>query len=128
MPGLLFEAELPPEAKRPGVPRTGKTQTKSSEVNNGDPDENTTKDANDESAESGDPDSDSLVASQTTEDPIINIPLAIAKVYNLQVTGIPLVHLCYFNMFIDVKLSNFTLEIKETLTNFQKSFTLALLE
>jgi presenilin 1 len=77
MPGLLFEAELPPEAKRPGVPKPNNSaQTPRSETDT----EATYR---------------SMVNNRTDEplappsNPTVDIPLAIAKVYNLPVVAIP---------------------------------------
>lgn len=84
MPGLLFEADLPPEAKRPGVPR--KTPRRESQ-------EEATESHEDQMAQDtpvpSSPDNDSIAESQPAEDLTINIPLAIAKVYGLQIVGMP---------------------------------------
>jgi presenilin 1 len=81
MPGLLFEAELPPEAKRPGTPSAtprssaaASDRSKASTQNNG--------------GDATAPTDDHQSAS-TAPNPEIDIPLAIAKVYNLDVIGLP---------------------------------------
>eukprot|EP00339_Tiarina_fusa_P026239 CAMPEP_0117021934 /NCGR_PEP_ID=MMETSP0472-20121206/16538_1 /TAXON_ID=693140 ORGANISM="Tiarina fusus, Strain LIS" /NCGR_SAMPLE_ID=MMETSP0472 /ASSEMBLY_ACC=CAM_ASM_000603 /LENGTH=571 /DNA_ID=CAMNT_0004727647 /DNA_START=43 /DNA_END=1758 /DNA_ORIENTATION=- len=70
MPGLLYEADLPPEARRPGA----KKNTPAPERPAG---------RSDEGSEAG---SDS---GSTDSGPMIEVPLAVARVYNLPVLGIP---------------------------------------
>jgi len=87
MPGLLFEADLPPDVKRPGIP---KTQTGLSQ--------NSSRNQSEEESDDRPPSSRSArpvkangndTAELTDEDLTVNIPLAIAKVYNLPVISIP---------------------------------------
>lgn len=77
MPGLLFEAELPPEAKRPTTPAATSTPRRSS--SSGHP--------------SGTPSSRTTTATGQDRNAslprVIDIPLAIAKVYNLDVIALP---------------------------------------
>jgi len=67
MPGLLFEAELPPDAKRPSGPKTANTKSSNAPTQ-------------DEKS------SDPLRQDHPTN---ITIPLAIAKVYQLAVISVP---------------------------------------
>ena len=78
MPGLLFEAELPPEAKRPGVPRAQTTVSDSarSKQQVGD-------------TVSASPSADSQNSTATSSEPTVKIPLAIAKVYQLPIVSVP---------------------------------------
>jgi presenilin 1 len=88
MPGLLFEAELPAEAKRPGIPRSsssGRLSRSSSRSVNGDPQQRDSGTAP-EASPNALPSSQSLLPA---EGPTVNIPLAIAKVYNLKVISVP---------------------------------------
>ena len=99
MPGLLFEAELPSEAKRPGVPKAGSGLSSSSSRAGGGGGASatgggsTTAAATPPIATATTTDAASVApttaASLVPEGPIINIPLAIAKVYNLQVLDVP---------------------------------------
>jgi presenilin 1 len=73
MPGLLYEADLPPEARRPGGPRNKNSQASSNPT----PPQRV----------SGDDDSDHR---STDSNQAIEIPLAVARVYNLTVLSIPL--------------------------------------
>lgn len=86
MPGLLFEADLPPEAKRPGIPKapTGLSQQQSNQEEVASPTSN--------NAANGSRNGDRPTTLQQEaggECPTVNIPLAIAKVYNLEVVDIP---------------------------------------
>jgi presenilin 1 len=78
MPGLLYEAELPPEARRPGVPHSGCTG-----------DNNRNSSTVDSVSESRSEAGSSEARSYESEGPRIEIPLAVAQVYNLSVLGIP---------------------------------------
>lgn len=104
MPGLLYEAELPPEARRPGVPRgaQGSRQTnyggKQYGTNNSRTDNDNTDGvmasrADDNSEYSGVVDNRSADGTGTSsaddQGPLVEIPLAVAKVYNLPVLYIP---------------------------------------
>lgn len=95
MPGLLYEAELPPEARRPGVARgSGSKQTNYGGKQYG---SNARTSRNSRHSDEGDEGSDnsgvmdnrSADSSSIDEGPLIDIPLAVAKVYNLRVLGIP---------------------------------------
>lgn len=95
MPGLLYEAELPPEARRPGVPNlptparsrsdlaTLPTNTSTTETNDAialnrsSVDEDSARDGNDD---------DEVV--NELDDPTAEVPLAIARVYNLPLVGV----------------------------------------
>lgn len=69
MPGLLFEADLPPDAKRPGLPRTTTGASSNSSRHTSSSQKASRKDDQDK-----------------TE---LKIPLAIAKVYQLPVISVP---------------------------------------
>ena len=73
MPGLLFEAELPPEAKRPTTPAAASQRNGTGQLAASSSSRAKTDGA---SANAGLPS-------------VIDIPLAIAKVYNLDVIGLP---------------------------------------
>lgn len=95
MPGLLFEAELPPEAKRPSTP-SATTPRSSAGGNSGGSRSGASSVAN-KSRNSNAGQSDGAQPSQGAEGagpnstlpPVIDVPLAIAKVYNLDVIGLP---------------------------------------
>jgi presenilin 1 len=73
MPGLLFEADLPPEAKRPRTPasmRGSGTGTRASSM-------------------ASHVETEPVVNAAVTEERKVKIPLAIAKVYQLTVISIP---------------------------------------
>jgi Presenilin len=103
MPGLLFEAELPAEAKRPGAPKNSSGQLSRSSsrsvAGGGDPSQPPNNDAGTAAAEStaalpstrSNAEGSLLAAAATSpaEGPAVNIPLAIAKVYNLKVIAVP---------------------------------------
>lgn len=103
MPGLLYEAELPPEARRPGVPRGakgsrqtnyggkqyGSSNSRTSSSNQRASDGVMASRADDTSEHSGVMDNRSTDASGSEEGPLVDIPLAIAKVYNLPILFIP---------------------------------------
>jgi len=95
MPGLLYEAELPPEARRPGVARGagGSKQTNYGGKQYG---SNASTSRNSIQSADGDDGSDNSgvmdnrsADSSCDEGPLIDIPLAVAKVYNLPVLGVP---------------------------------------
>lgn len=104
MPGLLYEAELPPEARRPGIPRGGQgsrqtnyggkqygsnaSTSRNSRRSAGSDDDQIMANRDDGSVNSGVMDNRSEDGSGE-EGPLIDIPLAVAKVYNLQVLGVP---------------------------------------
>jgi presenilin 1 len=93
MPGLLFEAELPPEAKRPGgkKSRPDNSAETNSQVTSHQEGSGLVK-----STEQQDQVLDShtkpaqVARSSETQERVVQVPLAIAKVYNLSVIGIPL--------------------------------------
>ncbi|KAG7342281.1 presenilin [Nitzschia inconspicua] len=90
MPGLLYEAELPPEARRPGGPQRGRQNNND---NSNERNTNTDPSGNNESRDSDSgydavTDSRSEIGSET-EGPRIQVPLAVARVYNLPVIDIP---------------------------------------
>jgi presenilin 1 len=93
MPGLLFEAELPPEAKRPGgkKSRPDNSAETNSQVTSHQEGSGLVK-----STEQQDQVLDShtkpaqVTRSSETQERVVQVPLAIAKVYNLSVIGIPL--------------------------------------
>jgi len=100
MPGLLFEADLPPEAKRPGIPKTSTGLSSAQRSRSGSRDQSTAV-----SESGGVPAPSSVNASRTGRDgqasapgdnnktsllgPTVTIPLAIAKVYSLQIIAVP---------------------------------------
>jgi presenilin 1 len=71
MPGLLFEADLPPEAKRPSIPKTPTGNSSSS------------------SSRRGRSSSPTRASSVNGPSPRVRVPLAIAKVYQLAVLSVP---------------------------------------
>lgn len=88
MPGLLYEAELPPEAQRPGVP-SRRTRSDLEAIDN--PAEQSNL-----AAAAPDPVADDRSAGGTladeeegsgVDDPTVEIPLALARVYNLPIVG-----------------------------------------
>ncbi|KAI2503655.1 hypothetical protein MHU86_10779 [Fragilaria crotonensis] len=95
MPGLLYEAELPPEARRPGVPNLPTPARSRSDLATL-PANNTTTETNDaialnrssvdEDSESHGNDDDEVV--NELDDPTAEVPLAIARVYNLPLVGV----------------------------------------
>lgn len=74
MPGLLFEAELPPEAKRPGGSSRGRSQISTSSS---------------DAERSASPNSRAQQQGTPGESPRVKIPLAIARVYQLPVVSVP---------------------------------------
>jgi presenilin 1 len=106
MPGLLFEADLPAEAKRPGIPRTSNTTAAASRTAAGSDTRSQTGETHaappqPEAGLTEMPETTALsavgdtttapadTAVVVTEEPIVHIPLAIAKVYNLVVLAVP---------------------------------------
>jgi len=102
MPGLLYEAELPPEARRPGVPKAQRPQQRPprSDVAESDSPAAEEEDDNFSRESSGIGADRSTVPSvnpgqEQTEDnnsvpaaeegPVVELPLAIARVYNLPI-------------------------------------------
>lgn len=93
MPGLLYEAELPPEARRPGGGPRSNNNSNSNNTSGGQ--NNTDNAANDptngadavENARSFDPVEDAR--SETDAPPRLTLPLAVARVYNLPVVDVP---------------------------------------
>lgn len=78
----MYEAELPPEAQRPGVPRTR------SDVVNREPSQDTDAAANDAVMDDRSvltPDEPGPDDSVRVDAPTIEVPLAVAHVYNLEV-------------------------------------------
>jgi presenilin 1 len=71
MPGLLYEADLPPEARRPGTRNNSNTSAQSSAAR---PKEKT---------------GDGVIKRDEESESTMEIPLAIARVYNLPVLSIP---------------------------------------
>jgi presenilin 1 len=99
MPGLLYEAELPPEARRPGGPQRTRENNNNTSGNSersrsadaaSDDTRNTNNGTQDESANDYDAvmDNRSETGSES-EGPRIQLPLAVARVYNLSVVDIP---------------------------------------
>ena len=81
MPGLLYEADLPPEARRPGVPSSRSTTsatTSGSSINAASVSESRSEA---ETNETG--------STTATEGPRMELPLAVAQVYNLSVLDLP---------------------------------------
>jgi presenilin 1 len=101
MPGLLFEADLPPEAKRPGIPRsaTGMSQQSPSRSRSGTPTPSAAADPSgplspnsDLPAVSKDDGNSGIMDDRSRlagEGPVVKVPLAIARVYNLTVLAVP---------------------------------------
>jgi presenilin 1 len=102
MPGLLFEADLPPEAKRPGIPRTATglsqpspsarsrsaTPTPSAAVDPSGP----LSPKSDLAAVSKDDGNSGIMDDRSRnvgEGPVVKVPLAIARVYNLTIVSVP---------------------------------------
>lgn len=98
MPGLLYEAELPPEAQRPGVPNQARTRSDlepplqdqnlatAPEQAANDPVEDDRSVGGEAEASGTDAGEDSNESN--LDDPTIEIPLALARVYNLPIVGI----------------------------------------
>jgi presenilin 1 len=79
MPGLLYEADLPPEARRPGAARNNRSRQ---------PEQSSIQQASDE-PQSSDPGSGVWDNRSSDSAPRTEVPLAVARVYNLPVLGIP---------------------------------------
>jgi hypothetical protein len=101
MPGLLYEAELPPEARRPGGPQRTRENNNNTSGSGGERSRNPDEAANSDSqnshngteAESAN-DYDAVMDNRSetgsdSEGPRIQLPLAVARVYNLSVVDIP---------------------------------------
>lgn len=89
MPGLLYEAELPPEARRPGGPQRTR-ESDDDDNNEQDTSTNESVNENQESVSDYDAVTDNRSdAGDETEGPRIQLPLAVARVYNLNVVDIP---------------------------------------
>ena len=86
MPGLLYEAELPPEAQRPGVPRARSDVVVSSPTSQATQNTSTPDDLITDDRSVLTPDG-STADSVTIDAPTIEVPLAIALVYNLPLTS-----------------------------------------
>lgn len=98
-----FEAELPAEARRPGVPRGGKggskqtnyggkqygTNATSSRRSNASGDDSLANRDDNSDSNSGVMDDRSTDGASAQEGPLVDIPLAVAKVYNLPVLSVP---------------------------------------
>jgi presenilin 1 len=86
MPGLLYEAELPPEARRPGVPKNPGASSSNPLPTESPATQSTlrTRAAQEDEEGSGVWDNRS-----NESGPVIEIPLAVARVYNLTVLDIP---------------------------------------
>lgn len=91
MPGLLYEADLPPEARRPGVPSVGSSRNRN--INNsrssddgagGSINTASVSESHSEITESSN--TEGMIAG---EGPRMDLPLAIAQVYNLPVQDLP---------------------------------------
>jgi len=82
MPGLLYEAELPPEARRPGAPSTSQ--------NFGGANSSRSRSST-ESVNSARSEAESSAATSTSGGELrTELPLAVAQVYNLPVVDVPL--------------------------------------
>lgn len=101
MPGLLFEADLPSEAKRPGIPRTATGMSPAARSRSGTPTPSSAAPADptgplspksDLPAISKDDGNSGIMddrSRQAGEGPVVKVPLAIARVYNLTVVAVP---------------------------------------
>lgn len=85
MPGLLFEAELPKEATRPGVPKNASNITRRSQ-NSDDSMRNLINSGASTDSEDSQKQKTNAIP---TEGPTMKLPLAIAKVYSLKVIEVP---------------------------------------
>ena len=93
MPGLLYEAELPPEARRPGPQQPTRTRSDlATPARNASTAENTEDhialNRSEDESETQDDDDDEANARNDLDDPITEVPLAIARVYNLPLVGV----------------------------------------
>jgi presenilin 1 len=89
MPGLLYEAELPPEAHRPGVPqRRQRSDLEATPVHDPDPVPDVIADDRSSVVESVGPEEEELDEGEILTDITADIPLAIARVYNLPIVGV----------------------------------------
>jgi presenilin 1 len=90
MPGLLYEAELPPEARRPGGGRNNSNSNSGGANNTSGNDNAAGADADNSVTSDYDPVSSSRSTNgPETEGPRIQLPLAVARVYNLPVVDLP---------------------------------------
>uniref|UniRef100_A0A7S3P5N9 Presenilin n=1 Tax=Amphora coffeiformis TaxID=265554 RepID=A0A7S3P5N9_9STRA len=92
MPGLLFEAELPPEAKRPTTPSATTPRASSGTAAGSRAPSSTAGSRNRAGKSEGAPPVQGSQAAPPNSNisPVIDVPLAIAKVYNLDVIGLPI--------------------------------------
>jgi presenilin 1 len=92
MPGLLYEAELPPEARRPGGGPTARRSNNADTTNNNNNDnsgDRTTSASPSEDVSDGD-NYDPITDNRSeTEGLRMQLPLAVARVYNLAVVDVP---------------------------------------
>jgi hypothetical protein len=94
MPGLLYEADLPPEARRPGGPQRSRdndnTNTTNSNENTSTVNETPSATTKEEAGSDYDAVTDNRSETGSeTEGPRIQLPLAVARVYNLPVVDLP---------------------------------------
>jgi presenilin 1 len=94
MPGLLYEADLPPEARRPGGPQRSRdndnTNTTNSNENTSTVNETHSATTKEEAGSDYDAVTDNRSETGSeTEGPRIQLPLAVARVYNLPVVDLP---------------------------------------
>lgn len=89
MPGLLYEADLPPEARRPGVPSAGSSGNRNNnrDSSGGGADGSINTAAVSESR--SETESNNIGGMTAGEGPRMDLPLAVAQVYNLPVQDIP---------------------------------------
>jgi presenilin 1 len=84
MPGLLYEADLPPEARRPG-----RNRSNTSAATSGSQRSTASSAAQSTRQSSKDGDASHASNSNDAEGPVAFVPLAIARVYNLRVLAVP---------------------------------------
>lgn len=95
MPGLLYEAELPPEARRPGgggpsARRNNDTPDADTTTGGGSSSSNGNRTVGASPSEDAESDYDPVADNRSeSEGPRIQLPLAVARVYNLPVIDIP---------------------------------------
>jgi len=91
MPGLLYEADLPPEARRPGVPSVGSSRNRN--INNSRSSDDgaggSINTASVSESHSEITESSNTEGMTAGEGPRMDLPLAIAQVYNLPVQDLP---------------------------------------
>ena len=93
MPGLLYEADLPPEARRPGGPNRSRDNDNNNNSTGANEDANNSQTASANNETAGN-DYDAVTDDRSddgdeTEGPRIQLPLAVARVYNLPVVDLP---------------------------------------